>query len=68
MTPPTATEGIIDKPSHHSVGETVERLKNILQAKGVTLFALIRPKQAVRIGDYIVRTARNRALPCATRS
>ena len=41
MTPATATEGIIDKPSHHSVGETVERLKNILQAKGVTLFALI---------------------------
>jgi uncharacterized protein (DUF302 family) len=41
MTPATATEGIIDKPSNHSVGETVERLKNILRAKGVTLFALI---------------------------
>jgi uncharacterized protein (DUF302 family) len=33
--------GIIDKLSNHSVDETVERLKNILQSKGVTLFALI---------------------------
>ena len=33
--------GIIDKPSNHSVNETVEKLKNILQAKGVTLFALV---------------------------
>jgi uncharacterized protein (DUF302 family)/uncharacterized membrane protein YidH (DUF202 family) len=41
MTPAAATEGIVDKPSNHSVEETVERLKNILQAKGVTLFALI---------------------------
>jgi len=41
MTPAAATEGITDKPSNHSVEETVDRLKNILQAKGVTLFALI---------------------------
>jgi uncharacterized protein (DUF302 family)/uncharacterized membrane protein YidH (DUF202 family) len=33
--------GIIDKPSNHSVDQTVEKLKNILQAKGVTLFALV---------------------------
>jgi uncharacterized protein (DUF302 family) len=33
--------GIIDKLSNHSVDETVERLKNILQSKGVMLFALI---------------------------
>jgi uncharacterized protein (DUF302 family) len=33
--------GIIDKPSNHSVEQTVDRLKNILQSKGVTLFALI---------------------------
>ena len=38
----TATEnGIIDKPSNHSVEQTVDRLKNILQSKGVTLFAAI---------------------------
>jgi len=41
MTPAAATDGITDKPSNHSVEETVDRLKNILQAKGVTLFALI---------------------------
>lgn len=33
--------GIISIPSHHSVDETVEKLKAILAAKGVTLFALI---------------------------
>ena len=33
--------GIVNKPSNHSVDQTVERLKNILQSKGVTLFALI---------------------------
>ena len=33
--------GIINKPSNHSVDETVEKLKGILQAKGVSLFALI---------------------------
>jgi len=38
----TATDkGIIDKPSNRSVEQTVERLKNILQSKGVTLFALV---------------------------
>ena len=34
-------KGIIDTPSNHSVDQTVESLKSILQAKGVTLFALI---------------------------
>jgi uncharacterized protein (DUF302 family) len=34
-------KGLIDKPSKHSVDETVEKLKNILQSKGVTLFALV---------------------------
>jgi uncharacterized protein (DUF302 family) len=33
--------GIIDLPSHYSVDQTVERLKRILEAKGVTLFALV---------------------------
>jgi uncharacterized protein (DUF302 family) len=33
--------GIIDTPSNHSVDETVEKLKGILQARGVTLFALV---------------------------
>ena len=33
--------GLIDKPSNHSVDETVDRLKSILEAKGVRLFALV---------------------------
>jgi uncharacterized protein (DUF302 family) len=33
--------GIIDIPSHHSADQTVEKLKGILAAKGVTLFALV---------------------------
>jgi uncharacterized protein (DUF302 family)/uncharacterized membrane protein YidH (DUF202 family) len=34
-------KGLVDVPSHHSVEETVERLKGILAAKGVMLFALV---------------------------
>ena len=37
----TAANGIVSKPSAHSVDETVEKLKGILQAKGVMLFALV---------------------------
>jgi uncharacterized protein (DUF302 family) len=33
--------GIIDKPSKHTVDETVGRLKDMLKAKGITLFALV---------------------------
>jgi uncharacterized protein (DUF302 family) len=38
---PNIDRGIIDTPSNHSVDETVEKLKGILQAKGITLFALV---------------------------
>ena len=38
---PATNKGIIDKPSNHSVQQTVETLKNILQSKGVTLFAQV---------------------------
>ena len=41
MTLTTAITGIVDKPSNHSFDETVDRLKNILQSTGVTLFALV---------------------------
>ena len=37
----TAITGIVDKPSNHSVNETVDRLTTILQSKAVTLFALV---------------------------
>src|SRR6266852_5882040 len=36
-----ANQGIIEKPSSHSVDQTVDRLKNILQSKGITLFGLV---------------------------
>jgi len=38
---PTTSNGIINTPSHHSVDQTLEKLKGILQAKGVTVFALV---------------------------
>jgi uncharacterized protein (DUF302 family) len=34
-------EGIVKIPSHRSVDETVDKLKTILQSKGVILFALV---------------------------
>jgi len=37
----SVSNGIIDVPSNHSVEQTVDRLKNILQSKGVTLFAVV---------------------------
>ncbi len=37
----TSANGITDIPTQHSVDETVDKLKNILSAKGVALFALI---------------------------
>lgn len=38
---PATDDGIISIRSGHSVDETVEKLRGILQAKGVTLFALV---------------------------
>jgi uncharacterized protein (DUF302 family) len=44
-------KGIIDKPSKHSVEQTVEKLKNILQSKGVILFALVdHSGEATKVG------------------
>ena len=45
--------GIVDIASNHSVDETVARLKGILEAKGVTLFALIDHS-----GDCLLYTSR----------
>src|SRR5215831_18900578 len=41
VNPVKKKNGIVDVPSNHSVDETVERVKSLLQSKGVTLFALI---------------------------
>ena len=37
----TIANGIVNEPSSHSVDETVERLKAMLQASGAVLFGLI---------------------------
>jgi len=43
--------GIINKPSNHSVDETVEKLKGLLQAKQVNLFALVdHSGEAAKVG------------------
>jgi uncharacterized protein (DUF302 family) len=41
MTSTPPANGIVEIPAGHSVEETVEKLKAILQAKGVTLFAVV---------------------------
>jgi uncharacterized protein (DUF302 family) len=45
------TSGIVTVPSHHSVDQTVNNLKSILQSKGVTLFAVIdHSGEAAKVG------------------
>jgi uncharacterized protein (DUF302 family) len=46
-----ANIGIVNKPSKHSVDETVGKLQNILEAKGITLFALVdHSGEAAKVG------------------
>ena len=48
---PDKDSGLVDIPSNHPVDETVEKLKGILQAKGVTLFALVdHSGEAAKVG------------------
>jgi uncharacterized protein (DUF302 family)/uncharacterized membrane protein YidH (DUF202 family) len=50
-TPTESAKGITNIPSNHSVDETVDKLKAILQSKGVTLFALVdHSGEAERVG------------------
>lgn len=54
---PAANKGIVELPSNHSVERTVERLKNILQSKEVTLFALIdHSGEAEKVGMKMLST------------
>ena len=49
--------GIVTIPGHHSVDETVERLKNVLQSKGITLFAVIdHSGEAAKVGMKMPNT------------
>ena len=43
--------GIVNRPTNHSVDETVEKLKGILQSKGVALFATVdHSGEAAKVG------------------
>ena len=43
---PAPDNGIIDKPSNHSVDQAVDSLKDIQQSKGLTLFTLVDHSEA----------------------
>jgi uncharacterized protein (DUF302 family) len=46
-----ASNGIVNKPSKHSVDDTVGKLQNILEAKGIAVFALIdHSGEAAKVG------------------
>jgi uncharacterized protein (DUF302 family) len=54
---PESKKGLFTQPSNHSVDQTVEKLKNILQAKGVTLFAVVdHSGEAARAGMKMPNT------------
>ena len=54
---PAASNGIISKPTHRSVDETVDTLKTSLREKGVTLFALVdHSGEATRVGMKMPNT------------
>ena len=49
--------GIVDKPGNHSVDEIVEKLKGILQSKGVALFATVdHSGEAAKVGMKMLPT------------
>ena len=53
----SADSGIVRIPANHSVDETVEKLQQILAAKGVTLFALVdHSGQAEKAGLHMPNT------------
>jgi uncharacterized protein (DUF302 family) len=55
--PESAKNGIVTIPSIHSVDQTVEKLKSILQTKGVTLFAVIdHSGEAAKVGMKMPNT------------
>src|SRR6266550_3899241 len=53
----TTDNEIVQRPSNHSVDDTVKRLKGILQAKGLTLFALVdHSGEAEKVGMKMLPT------------
>jgi uncharacterized protein (DUF302 family) len=53
----TSGQGIVRIPGNHSVDETLDRLKEILRTKGVTLFAVVdHSGEAARAGMQMPNT------------
>jgi uncharacterized protein (DUF302 family) len=47
----TTANGIVNKPSRHSVDQTLARLEDLLRAKGITIFALVdHSGEAAKVG------------------
>lgn len=47
----TGANGIVEKPSNHSVDETVQRLTDIIHSRGLALFALVdHSGEAAKVG------------------
>lgn len=52
-----SANGIVDIRSNHTVDATVDRLKSILEARGVTLFALVdHSGEAAKVGMQMLPT------------
>ena len=57
VAPTTDKNGIVSIPSNHSVDETVDKLKNLLEAKGITLFVVIdHSGEAAKVGMKMPNT------------
>ncbi|HUN83298.1 MAG TPA: DUF302 domain-containing protein [Terracidiphilus sp.] len=55
--PPTSIHGLVTIPSARSVDQTVEKLKSILAAKNVTLFAIVdHSGEATKVGLHMPNT------------
>ncbi|MGA9884368.1 MAG: DUF302 domain-containing protein [Candidatus Acidiferrales bacterium] len=55
--PPFSSQGIVSKPSNHSVDETIAKLQQILQSKGIELFALVdHGGEAAKVGLQMLPT------------
>jgi uncharacterized protein (DUF302 family) len=52
-----ANNGIVNKPSRHSIDDTLRKLQNILEAKGIAVFALIdHSGEAAKVGMKMLPT------------
>ena len=52
-----APNGIVDLPSRHTVDDTVARIRQILETKGVTLFAIVdHSGEAAKVGLHMAPT------------